>query len=78
MGSTFKSFTMAMALDSGKVTLNDRFDARAPIHIGRFTIHDFHGKHRVLTVPEVFIYSSNIGTARMALDASASKASRSS
>lgn len=66
MGSTFKTFTTAMALDSGKVTLEDRFDATRPINIAGFTITDFHGKKRVLTVPEVFIYSSNIGTARMA------------
>ena len=66
MGSTFKAFTTAMALDSGKMSMNDSFDARSAIRIGGFTINDFHGKHRVLTVPEVFIYSSNIGTARMA------------
>lgn len=66
MGSTFKAFTTAMALDSGKVNLNSRFDASKPIKIARFTINDFHGKKRVLTVPEVFIYSSNIGTAKMA------------
>jgi len=66
MGSTFKTFTTAMALDSGKVSLGDRFDARNPIRIGRFTIKDFHGKRRILSVPEVFIYSSNIGTAKMA------------
>ena len=66
MGSTFKAFTTAMALDSGKVKLTDSFDARYPIRIGGFTIKDFHGKGRVLTVPEVFQYSSNIGTAKMA------------
>ncbi len=66
MGSTFKSFTTAMALDSGKVRITDSFDARAPIRIGGFTIKDFHGKHRVLSVPEIFQYSSNIGTAKMA------------
>ncbi|SIQ21155.1 cell division protein FtsI (penicillin-binding protein 3) [Rhizobium sp. RU20A] len=66
MGSTFKTFTTAMALDSGKVRMTDSFDARFPIRIGGFTIKDFHGKHRVLTVPEIFQYSSNIGTAKMA------------
>ncbi len=66
MGSTIKSFTTAMALDSGKVTLQSTFDARRPITIGHQTIRDFHGKRRVLTVPEVFIYSSNIGSAREA------------
>lgn len=66
MGSTVKSFTTAMALDSGKATLESRFDASRPLRIGRFTIRDFHGKGRVLTLPEVFIYSSNIGSAKEA------------
>jgi len=66
MGSTFKLFTTAMALDSGLVSINDSFDATRALRIAGFTINDFHGKHRVLTVPEIFIYSSNIGTAKMA------------
>ncbi len=66
MGSTFKVFTTAMGLDSGKVWLDSKFDARSPIRIGGFTIGDFHGKKRVLTTEEVFIYSSNIGTAKIA------------
>ncbi len=66
MGSTFKAFTTAMALDSGKVDLNSIFDASRPIRIAGHTISDFHGKHRKLSVPEIFIYSSNIGTAKMA------------
>ena len=66
MGSTFKVFTTAMALDSGLVKITDSFDARGSIRIGGHTIKDFHGKNKVLTVPEIFIYSSNIGTARMA------------
>jgi cell division protein FtsI (penicillin-binding protein 3) len=66
MGSTIKSFTTAMALDSGKVTLESRFDASRPITIGHQIIRDFHAKRRVLSVPEVFIYSSNIGSAREA------------
>jgi cell division protein FtsI (penicillin-binding protein 3) len=67
MGSTFKALTIAMALDAGKITLNSRIDARDSLRYGRFTIHDFHPQHRFLTVPEVFTYSSNIGTARIAL-----------
>ncbi|TIV25480.1 MAG: penicillin-binding protein 2 [Mesorhizobium sp.] len=66
MGSTFKSFTSAMALDSGKATMNSRFDASHPIRVGHQAIHDFHGKNRVLSLPEVFLYSSNIGSAREA------------
>jgi cell division protein FtsI (penicillin-binding protein 3) len=67
MGSTFKALTVAMALDSGKITLKSTFDARFPLQHGKHTIHDFHAQNRVLTVPEIFTYSSNIGTARMAL-----------
>jgi cell division protein FtsI (penicillin-binding protein 3) len=67
LGSVFKSFTFAMALDSGKWKLTDSVDASHDLRIGHFTIHDFHAKHRVLTLPEVFTFSSNIGAARMAL-----------
>ncbi len=67
MGSTFKALTIAMALDSGKVTLGSSFDARMPLRFGKFNIHDFHAQNRVLTVPEIFTYSSNIGAARSAL-----------
>ncbi len=67
MGSTFKALTLAMALDSGKYDLNSMFDARAPLRYGKFTIHDYHAQNRMLSMPEVFTYSSNIGTARMAL-----------
>jgi cell division protein FtsI (penicillin-binding protein 3) len=71
MGSVFKTFTLAMALDTGRVKMTDCFDATHDIRSGRFSISDFHGKHRVLTLPEVFIYSSNIGAARIALAAGA-------
>ncbi len=67
MGSTFKALTIAMALDSGKVNLNSRLDARGALSFGRFKIHDYHAQNRALTVPEVFTYSSNVGTARMAM-----------
>ena len=67
MGSTFKALTVAMALDSGKITLNSTFDARQSLRYGRFNINDYHAQKRILTVPEIFTYSSNIGTARMAL-----------
>ncbi|WP_183741357.1 penicillin-binding protein 2 [Rhizobium sp. BK196] len=66
MGSTFKSFTLAMGLDAEKITLNSVVDASRPIHMGGFTIRDFKGKNRPLTIPEVFQYSSNIGTAAVA------------
>ena len=64
-GSIFKTVTMAGALDSGAVSVTDQFDARFGIRFGRFTIDDFHGKHRILSLPEVYKYSSNIGTIRV-------------
>ncbi|HET6840050.1 MAG TPA: penicillin-binding protein 2 [Bradyrhizobium sp.] len=67
MGSTFKAFTLAMALDSGKVDLNSMWDARGPLHYGKFTIHDDHPLGRMINMKEVFTYSSNVGAARIAL-----------
>lgn len=67
MGSTFKIFTTAMAIDSGRIAMGDSFDASAPIRVARHTISDFRGQNRWLNVPEIFIHSSNIGSARMAL-----------
>lgn len=68
MGSTFKIFNTAMALDAGTTTLAGGYDATNPIKIGRFEISDYHAKKRFLTVPEIFMYSSNIGSAKMAMD----------
>lgn len=67
-GSTFKIFNTAMVLDSGRFTPQSVFDAREPIKIDRFTINDYHGQHRAMTVADVFKYSSNIGSAKMALE----------
>jgi cell division protein FtsI (penicillin-binding protein 3) len=68
MGSVFKVFTVAGVLDTGLASMRSHYDASSPIHYASFTIDDFHGQHRSLSVPEVFIYSSNIGAAKMALD----------
>jgi cell division protein FtsI (penicillin-binding protein 3) len=73
LGSVFKIFNTAMALDSGVATMTSGYDASRPIEIGRFTIEDYHGKHRWLSVPEIFMYSSNIGSARMAVAAGADR-----
>jgi cell division protein FtsI (penicillin-binding protein 3) len=75
-GSVFKIFNTAMALDSGKVTLASVFDATSPIKIDRFTINDDHPQHRPLTVPEIFTYSSNIASAKMAADVMGPEAQR--
>lgn len=73
LGSVFKVFNTAMALDSGVATMTSVFNATSGIHIGRFTIEDYHGKHRPLSVPEIFAYSSNIGSAKMAIAAGAER-----
>jgi len=68
LGSTFKPIAMATALDTGAVSSPARrWDATQPLKVGRFTIHDERGDpKRWLTMPEILIYSSNIGTARVA------------
>ncbi|CAN5282149.1 penicillin-binding protein 2 [soil metagenome] len=67
MGSTFKAFTLAMALDSGKSDLNSMWDARSALRYGKFAIHDDHNLGRMISMKEVFTYSSNIGAARIAM-----------
>jgi cell division protein FtsI (penicillin-binding protein 3) len=73
MGSTIKVFTVAAALDLGIATPQSVYDASHPIRIGNFAISDFHGQGRPLTVEEVLAHSSNIGTARIALDIGAER-----
>jgi cell division protein FtsI (penicillin-binding protein 3) len=68
LGSVVKAVTFAMALDYGTATLESRYDARFPLVLGSARINDFHAQRRVLTLPEVFTNSSNIGTAKMALE----------
>jgi cell division protein FtsI (penicillin-binding protein 3) len=68
LGSAFKVFTTAMALDAGVARLEDRYDATKPLKVSRFTIRDYHAKRRWLSVSEIFMFSSNIGSARLALE----------
>ena len=60
------SFNTALALDLGSATMTSGYDATKPIRIARHTINDYHPKKRWLSVPEIFMYSSNIGSAKMA------------
>jgi cell division protein FtsI (penicillin-binding protein 3) len=66
-GSSAKIFNTALALETGKITPFSQFDARFPLKIGRFTIHDFNGKGTMLNLTEVLKYSSNIGSGRIAM-----------
>lgn len=68
MGSTFKALTVAMALDSGKANINSTYStAGGMMRFGRHVIREYHGTGRTLTVPEVFVHSSNMGSVKMAL-----------
>lgn len=67
LGSTFKPFTVAAALDAGTVTdLGHRYPASRPLSIGGFQIRDSHGMGASLNVAEALIHSSNIVTAQIA------------
>ncbi len=69
LGSVFKSFTVALALDSGLVRLDDRIDVMTPVRAGRFTIRERHAKAPTLSIAEIFTRSSNTGAARLGLEA---------
>lgn len=75
-GSSAKMFNTTMALESGKVTPFTQFDARFPLKVGRHTIHDFRGKSTFLSVEEILKYSSNIGSAKIALEIGVSEQKR--
>ena len=67
LGSTFKPIAIAGAMEAGVVTsLSKRYDATAPLQVGRFKIKDDHPLNRWLNVPETLVHSSNIVTARIA------------
>jgi cell division protein FtsI (penicillin-binding protein 3) len=65
MGSVFKTFTVAAGLDTGRADMNTLFDASQVFQIGK--IKDFHAQNRVMTLEEVYLHSSNIGTSQLAL-----------
>ena len=73
LGSTFKPFTVAAALDLGVAGIEDSYDATEPIRVSRYLIRDHHPENRWLTVPEILIHSSNIGAARMAVEVGAER-----
>ncbi|MFZ5615799.1 MAG: peptidoglycan D,D-transpeptidase FtsI family protein [Pseudomonadota bacterium] len=68
LGSAFKLFTAAAALETGAASEASTYDARGFYKVADKIIRDFHGENRVLSFSEVVQYSSNIGAARMAAD----------
>jgi cell division protein FtsI (penicillin-binding protein 3) len=72
LGSTFKLFAAAASLERGLVDLDTMIDTTGPMRYGRFRIRDFHNLGPELSVRDVIVESSNVGTARMALAAGGS------
>jgi len=68
MGSVFKTFTVAAALDSGRADMNTLLDASEALQIGNRRITDFHAQNKVMTLEEVYLHSSNIGTSRLSTE----------
>jgi cell division protein FtsI (penicillin-binding protein 3) len=66
LGSTFKIFAIAQAMELGLVRANTMIDTKGPMTWGRFRISDFHNYGPQLSTTDVIVKSSNIGTARIA------------
>jgi cell division protein FtsI (penicillin-binding protein 3) len=73
LGSVFKAFAVALALEKGVARVDERIDVLSPLRMGRFTLIDRHAKTKFMTVEEVFTHSSNTGAARLALAAGGEK-----
>ena len=67
MGSTFKIFSIAAALEGSEINIDTKFDARKPIKIAKHIIKDYHPQNKILTTKEIFLKSSNIGSSLIAL-----------
>jgi cell division protein FtsI (penicillin-binding protein 3) len=68
LGSTFKIFTAALAMEEGVATPDTMIDTKGPLKWGKFTIRDFHDYGSSLSLSDVIVKSSNIGTARLAME----------
>ena len=73
LGSVFKPFAIAQALDIGLVHRGTLIDTRGPLRWGKFRIRDFHNYGKTLSVTDVVVRSSNIGSARIAQEIGAQR-----
>ena len=68
LGSIFKVVTFAIAVDSEKIYLKDIYNVSNKLQVSRFKIGDYKKYADWLSLPEIFMYSSNIGTGKISLD----------
>ncbi len=66
LGSTFKIFPVAQALDLKLINPNSGINATSPMKIGKYLIHDFHNYGKQLSATDIIVKSSNVGTVRIA------------
>ncbi|MCQ0970797.1 penicillin-binding protein 2 [Paracoccus sp. TK19116] len=66
LGSTFKIFPVAQAMDLGLINPNTGINTTTPMRIGKYNIRDFHNYGSSLSVTDVIVKSSNVGTVRIA------------
>ena len=66
LGSVFKVFTAAMALEDGIVNQNTLVDTSSPIIWGKHRISNYHRLPEELSFTDVIVKSSNTGTSRLA------------
>jgi cell division protein FtsI (penicillin-binding protein 3) len=67
LGSVFKMFTFALAMEDHTVRLDEFFKIGSGYRLGRYVIHDAERMPPVLTARDVLAQSSNAGTAQIAL-----------
>ena len=68
LGSVFKTFTVAMAIDQGVAGRYERFDA-SPLKTGHFLLRDAHASREPMSVEDIYVHSVNTGAARIAMAA---------
>lgn len=73
LGSTFKIFTVAQAMDLGLINANTLINTESPLEWGKHRIRDFHDYGDLLTTTDVIVKSSNVGTARIAMQIGAER-----
>ena len=66
MGSIFKVLNTAIALESDMASLGSSYDVSKPMYVSGFPIRDYRPRNRALNLSEVLVYSSNIGSAKIA------------